>query len=75
MKLGAAILLFLGFVVSGNTQGNVSTKQAVSPSIGLQVGQRAPAFTSRDQFGHDQSIETLRGSNGTVLLFFRSADW
>lgn len=44
-------------------------------SIGLEVGQKAPAFLCRDQFGHEQSLDTLKGRNGTVLLFFRSADW
>jgi hypothetical protein len=29
----------------------------------------------RDQFGHAQSNSTLKGSKGTVLFFFRSADW
>jgi peroxiredoxin len=56
-------------------QETSSSKQRVSSSIGLKVGQNAPAFASRDQFGHEQSIEMLKGSNGTVLLFFRSADW
>jgi len=44
-------------------------------SIGLAVGQKAPAFSIRDQFGHLQTLESLKGTNGTVLLFFRSADW
>ena len=44
-------------------------------SIGLEVGQKAPAFSARDQFGHEQNLDTLRGPNGTVLLVFRSADW
>ncbi len=44
-------------------------------SIGLAVGQKAPAFSVRDQFGRVQTLETLKGRNGTVLLFFRSADW
>jgi len=44
-------------------------------SIGLAVGQRAPAFSVREQFGRVQTLETLKGRNGTVLLFFRSADW
>jgi hypothetical protein len=44
-------------------------------SIGLAVGQKAPNFSARDEFGHVQSLETLKGPNGTVLLFFRSADW
>jgi hypothetical protein len=44
-------------------------------SIGLAVGQKAPAFSARDQFGRIQTLDTLKGTNGTVLLFFRSADW
>jgi hypothetical protein len=44
-------------------------------SIGLAVGQKAPAFSVRDQLGRTQTLETLKGANGTVLLFFRSADW
>ena len=44
-------------------------------SIGLAVGQRAPAFSLRDQFGRVPTLDSLKGRNGTVLLFFRSADW
>jgi hypothetical protein len=44
-------------------------------SIGQAVDQKAPAFSARDQFGRTQSLDTLKGPNGTVLLFFRSADW
>jgi hypothetical protein len=43
--------------------------------IGLAIGQKAPAFSVRDQFGRVQTLDTLKGKNGTVLLFFRSADW
>jgi hypothetical protein len=44
-------------------------------SIGLAVGQKAPEFSLRDQSGQVQTLESLRGKNGTILLFFRSADW
>jgi hypothetical protein len=44
-------------------------------SIGLAVGQKAPAFSVHDQFGRVQTLDSLKGTNGTVLLFFRSADW
>ena len=44
-------------------------------SIGLPVGEKAPDFSARDQFGHVQTLESLRGPNGTVLLIFRSSDW
>jgi peroxiredoxin len=43
--------------------------------VGLHAGQKAPGFSARDQFGKTQSLDTLRGSKGTVLLFYRSADW
>lgn len=44
-------------------------------AIGLAVGQKAPDFSARDEFGRVQTLESLKGANGTVLLFFRSADW
>ena len=44
-------------------------------SIGLEVGQKAPSFSLPDQFGRTQTLDSLKGSNGTVLLLFRSADW
>jgi hypothetical protein len=44
-------------------------------SIGLAVGQMAPAFSLHDQSGRVQTLDTMKGTNGTVLLFFRSADW
>ena len=44
-------------------------------SIGLEVGQKAPAFSARDQFGREHNLESLKGPKGTILLFFRSADW
>jgi hypothetical protein len=44
-------------------------------SIGLAVAENAPSFSALDQFGHEQTLESLKGSHGTILLFFRSADW
>jgi len=52
---------------------NVASTEPMS--IGLAVGQKAPNFSARDEFGHLQTLDTLKGPNGTVLLFFRSADW
>ena len=44
-------------------------------SVGLAVGQKAPPFSLHDQFGQVQTLDSLKGNKGTVLLFFRSADW
>ncbi len=63
--------------IHGTVEGNTIHVSAVQllNSIGLPVGKKAPDFSARDQFGRDQRLETLKGAHGTVLLFFRSADW
>jgi hypothetical protein len=75
MKYSVAIMFFFGFLVFATAQGTPANKSGVSSGVGLPIGEKAPAFGARDQFDRDQSNETLRGSNGTILLFFRSADW
>jgi hypothetical protein len=63
--------------VRGSLETNtihVSSLQLLT-SIGLALGQKAPALSARDQYGREQTLEGLRGVRGTVLLFFRSADW
>ncbi len=63
--------------VDGALQGNAIQVASIKifTGIGLSVGQMAPDFSVSDQFGRQQSLATLKGKNGTVLLFFRSADW
>ena len=62
--------------VHGMLDGDTIRLGSMEPmSIGLAVGQKAPAFSVHDQFGRVQTLATLKGTNGTVLLFFRSADW
>jgi hypothetical protein len=56
-------------------EDTINVVSAEPMSIGLAVGQKAPSFSARDEFGRLQTLETLKGANGTVLLFFRSADW
>jgi cytochrome oxidase Cu insertion factor (SCO1/SenC/PrrC family) len=75
MKIAVVIFFFFGLFGFRDGQENPPANQAVAPALGLEVGQQAPAFALSDQFGHEQSNETLKGSKGTVLLFFRSADW
>lgn len=66
-----------GVTVAGTLEGttiHVSSLELLT-AIGLPVGQKAPAFSLADQFGNAQTLESLKGPHGTVLLFFRSADW
>jgi cytochrome oxidase Cu insertion factor (SCO1/SenC/PrrC family) len=44
-------------------------------ALGPRVGDALPAFSLRDQHGEARSLTSLLGSNGAVIVFFRSADW
>jgi peroxiredoxin len=41
----------------------------------LTIGKKIPLLSGTDQFGQERSFENLKGSNGLVILFYRSADW
>ena len=43
--------------------------------LGPQVGAVVPAFTGVDQFGKSHTLASSYGPKGTMLVFFRSADW
>lgn len=44
-------------------------------TIGPAVGSAAPAFSGTDQFGRTHTLASVSGEQGTMLVFFRSADW
>lgn len=47
--------------------------QATDP--GLKVGSTIPAFRLADQNGQEQTLQSITGPKGAVLVFYRSADW
>ena len=75
MKVAIASAFSIALLALIGGQAKPAANQGAVPAVGLAIGQPAPAFSLRDQFGHEQSSSTLKGSKGTVLLFFRSADW
>ena len=44
-------------------------------ALGPQVGAPVPPFSGLDQFNRPQSLESVAGPEGTMVVFFRSADW
>ena len=48
---------------------------AQSIKTGPEVGQMVPAFSAMDQDGRTQTLKSIIGPKGAMLLFFRSADW
>ncbi len=43
--------------------------------LGPQVGEKVPDFSLKDQNGRVTTLESVAGPKGTMLVFFRSADW
>jgi hypothetical protein len=62
------IALFGALVAALGAQTDLST-------LGPHVGQRALGFNLPDQMGRAQTLKTVAGPKGTMLVFFRSADW
>lgn len=44
-------------------------------TVGPQIGATVPAFAGVDQFGRTQTLQSVSGPEGTMLVFYRSADW
>ena len=72
--------LLAATVVTISTQQPVTSAASPAPQVdvtrlGPQVGERAPDFSLTDQNGRAQTLKTLMGPSGAMLVFFRSADW
>jgi len=77
LRTAVICLLIAACVIAAGSSGasQVGQGNAKEQHVGLSSGDVAPSFKARDQFGKEQDNRTLAGANGTVLLFFRSADW
>jgi len=60
----------------GIAAGLVALAQNPRPvKTGPAVGEVVPAFSATDQNGRIQTLQSVVGINGVMLVFFRSADW
>jgi hypothetical protein len=48
---------------------------AQNAKTGPAVGQPVSDFALQDQSGRTQTLKSVSGPKGTMLVFFRSADW
>lgn len=65
-----AAVLWAGVLGSAEAQTPVDVDK-----VGPQVGARVPDFTGTDQRGREQTLQSLMGREGLMLVFSRSADW
>jgi hypothetical protein len=69
--------------LAGAAVYSVEARQAGSPvrtkidvsKLGPQVGERVPDFSLKDQTGRTQTLQSIMGPKGVMLVFVRSADW
>ena len=66
MENGRALLLGIALCALG--------AGATLPS-GPAVGQAVPDFSLQDQNGRIQTLRSIMGPKGALLVFYRSADW
>ena len=66
MLLATAVISLLAALPQAQT--NLAT-------LGPQVGQRAIDFSLPDQQDRVRTLKSFAGPKGTMLVFFRSADW
>jgi len=74
MRMLACMLLALG-VFTRSQQAPPPRPAAELDKLGPQVGSRVPDFSLTDQNGRTQTLKSVLGPNGAMLVFFRSADW
>ena len=64
----ALTLLIAAAAIQASLQVNLE-------DVGPRIGAIVPAFSGVDQFGRKQTLQTVIGQEGAMLVFFRSADW
>lgn len=69
------ILLALSLAFSASSSLAAERESIVVANLGPQIGEQVPNFELPDQFGQMQNLDSIKGPNGTMLLFHRSADW
>ena len=74
MRHFMVLVVLIGLVTSHVGAQAPRTRVDVS-KLGPQVGERVPDFSLKDQFGQAQTLRSIMGPRGAMLVFLRSADW
>ena len=66
-----ALFAFAAAPVSAYEKGEAAPDEMT----GIEVGEKAPDFTLKDQNGTEHSLSELLKEGRVALMFFRSANW
>ncbi len=71
-----AMLTSMRFVILGTVLSvGILAQTPARIQTGPAVGSPIPKFSASDQNGRTQTLESVAGPKGTILVFYRSADW
>ena len=72
----SAIALFASvFAPAAQTRPSPQLTKIDVSKLGPQVGERVPDFSLKDPNGRIQTLQSIMGPKGAMLVFLRSADW
>jgi len=72
----SSTVLLAALVIQAPCIAQTPLRQKIDVSkLGPQVGERVPDFSLPDQNGKAQSLQSIMGPKGAMLVFIRSADW
>ncbi|MBI4892090.1 MAG: hypothetical protein HY821_15800 [Acidobacteria bacterium] len=79
MRFGTNVWPLVGLLltsVAGAPAMPAQTPTKIDVSkLGPQVGERVPDFSLTDQNGRTQTLRSIMGAKGAMLVFHRSAEW
>lgn len=67
--------ILIASVVSFMAIASIASQQSDVTRMGPAVGTPAPGFALTGQDGRTHTLDSVAGPQGTMLVFFRSADW
>ena len=70
VAFAAAAVMLLGVSMEAQQREPIDVS-----ALGPQVGERVPDFSLPDQHGRMQTLQSIMGEKGAMILFHRSADW
>ena len=70
IAFAAAAVMLLGVAMAAQEREPIDVS-----ALGPQVGERVPDFSLPDQHGRVQTLQSIMGEKGAMILFHRSADW
>jgi hypothetical protein len=76
LALSSSIALLGGLLIQPPCMAQTPQRQKIDVSkLGPKVGDRIPDFSLPDQNGKTQTLRSIMGPKGAILVFIRSANW